>query len=100
MRGAPARFQSGMAVLDPTLDAGRVLTLALIHDLADLELHAGDHAILRCAQRRILQAIAREVELSRFGFGAFSAFEKKLLASRRSLRMNSYTLPRTVLVPD
>ena len=39
------------------------------HDLADLELHTGDHAILRCAQRRVLQAIAREVELSRVGFG-------------------------------
>ena len=39
------------------------------HDLADLELHAGDDAILRRAQRGVLEAIAREVELARVGFG-------------------------------
>ena len=38
-------------------------------DLADLELDAGDDAVLRRAQRRVLEAIARQLELARVGFG-------------------------------
>jgi hypothetical protein len=43
--------------------------LALCDDWPDLELHARDDTVLRRAQRRVLEAIARELELAGLRFG-------------------------------